>query len=128
MAHILLIEPDRLLAKTYMAALRRAGHTVRACATAQTAIFSADDRRPDVVVMELQLVGHSGIEFLYEFRSYPEWQEVPVIVATEVPAGEFSDSWQLLKGELGVRSYHYKPLLSLQTLVGSVAEAVPGYV
>jgi DNA-binding response OmpR family regulator len=128
MSHILLIEPDRLLAKTYLQALESAGHTVQVCATAQTAVFCADDQQPDAVIMELQLVGHSGIEFLYEFRSYADWQEVPVIIATNVPAGEFSGSWQLLKKELGVGSYFYKPLLSLKTLLAAVDAAAPNYV
>lgn len=128
MSHVLLIEPDRLLAKTYLQALESAGHTVQVCATAQTAVFCADDTKPDAVIMELQLVGHSGIEFLYEFRSYADWQEVPVIVATNVPAGEFSGSWQLLKKELGVGSYFYKPLLSLKTLLAAVETAAPRYV
>ena len=125
MAHILLLEPNRLLAKTYLAALRGAGHTVTVCATAQTAIFCADEQLPDLVVMELQLVGHSGIEFLYEFRSYPDWQEVPVIIASDVPAGEFNNSWRLLRQELGVAAYHYKPLLPLRTLLAAVDAVVP---
>lgn len=127
MSHILLIEPDRLLAKTYLQALASGGHTVQVCATAQTAVFCADDNRPDAVITELQLVGHSGIEFLYEFRSYTDWQEIPVIVATNVPAGEFTGSWQILRQELGVHSYFYKPLLSLKTLLAAVEAAVPQY-
>ena len=123
--HILLIEPNRILAKTYLKALRAAGHTVQVCATAQTAVFCADETKPDVVIMELQLVGHSGIEFLYEFRSYPDWQQVPVVIATNVPAAEFTDSWPLLKGQLSVSAYHYKPLMSLQSLLASVEAVVP---
>jgi DNA-binding response OmpR family regulator len=127
MSHVLLVEPDRLLAKTYLQALESAGHTVQVCATAQTAVFCADDMKPDVVIMELQLVKHSGIEFLYEFRSYTDWQNVPVIIATNVPAGEFTGSWQILKQELSIQSYFYKPLLSLKTLLAAVEAAVPEY-
>jgi DNA-binding response OmpR family regulator len=118
--NILLIEPDKLLASTYRQALESAGHTVCMCASAQSAIFCADEMQPDVVLLELQLVGHSGLEFLYEFRSYPDWQDVPVIVHSHVPAGELSGSWQLLKSQLGVVGYHYKPLTSLHTLLRSV--------
>jgi hypothetical protein len=53
---------------------------------------------------------------LYELRSYPDWQALPVVIVTNVPAGEFQGSWQFLKNELGVLSYHYKPLLSLRAL------------
>lgn len=124
MAHIILIEPDRLLAKMYLQAMTGVGHTVRVCASAQTAVFCADEHRPDIIVTELQLVGHSGIEFLYEFRSYPEWQKIPVVVVSNVPAGEFRGSWRLLREQLGVAAYHYKPLMSLRTLLASINDTL----
>jgi DNA-binding response OmpR family regulator len=124
MSKVLLVEPDRLLADTYRQAFERQGHQVMMCAGAQSAIYGADKRRPDVVVLELQLIGHSGIEFLYEFRSYVDWQTIPVIILTNVPAGEFSGSWEFMREELGVQAYHYKPLTSLQTLISAITEAL----
>lgn len=117
---IVLLEPDKVLASTYRQALMQAGHKVTMCATAQAAIFAADDLQPDLVIMELQLTGHSGIEFLYEFRSYDDWVAVPVLVLTNVPAGEFDGCWDLLKNQLNVQHYHYKPLTSLRALLRSV--------
>jgi CheY-like chemotaxis protein len=121
--NIILLEPDKVLADTYRQALMGQGHKVTMCASAQAAIFAADEHKPDVVIVELQLVGHSGIEFLYEFRSYDDWQKVPALILTNVPAGEFSGSWDLLKNELNVSAYHYKPLTSLQALFRSVESA-----
>ena len=119
--HILLIEPDKILAETYSQALR-ADHTVSVVPTAQTAISAADEQQPDLVVLEIQLVEHSGIEFLYELRSYPEWQNIPVVILSQVAPGEFNDSWQLLKNELGVSTYLYKPHTTLQNLLGTVSD------
>ena len=124
MAQILLIEPDRQLARIYFDALTHAGHKVQICATAQAGIFCADDIQPDIVLLELQLVAHSGIEFLYEFRSYPDWQHVPVVVMTNVPAGEFSGSWKLLRDQLAVSQYLYKPVTSLRHLLRTVNDSV----
>jgi DNA-binding response OmpR family regulator len=122
MAQILLIEPDHLLAETYRQALLVAKHEVIICAGAQSAITAADQTKPDLVILELQLVEHSGIEFLYEFRSYPEWQAIPVLIQTSVPASEFADSWQILEHELGVSTYLYKPRTSLRQLSEAVSE------
>lgn len=122
MAQILLIEPDRMLARTYFDALTHAGHEVQTRATAQAGIHCADNIRPDVVILELQLVAHSGIEFLYEFRSYPDWQAIPVVVITNVPAREFAGSWKLMHDQLTVSQYLYKPLTSLQNLLRTVNE------
>lgn len=87
--------------------------------------MSADEVRPDLVVMELQLVSHSGIEFLYEFRSYADWMNVPLIILTHVPPGEFGGSRDVLMKELNVATYLYKPTTSLQKLVRTVNELVP---
>lgn len=125
MAHILLIEPDRILAETVARTLLAAGHRVTPCASAQSAIMAADRTRPDLVVLELQLIEHSGIEFLYEFRSYLDWQHIPVLVHSGVPLGEFAESRQLMKDELGVRAYLYKPTTSLKHLLRRVNQFAP---
>lgn len=125
MAAILLIEPDRLLAEVYYQALIAAGHNVSVCPNAQAAILAADQITPELVILELQLVEHSGIEFLYEFRSYPEWQAIPVIMHSHVPPVEFRGNSQLLEQELGVKAYLYKPQTSLQQLLRSVGQLLP---
>lgn len=125
MAEILLIEPDRLLAESYVQALMAAGHEVNAASSAQAAILAADAIKPDLVVLELQLVEHSGIEFLYEFRSYPDWQDVPVLLHTVVPPAEFNGSGSLLQSDLGVLEYLYKPQTSLKQLITSIDQHLP---
>ncbi len=120
--HILLIEPDKFLAKTYRAALERAGYKLTVSHDAQGAIHASDRKRPDLVLLELQLPGHNGIEFLYEFRSYAEWQPIPIILHTFVPR-------QHLAAEhferLGIAGYLYKPVTTLQQLKYALAEALP---
>ncbi len=117
MANILLIEPDKVLAEIYAAVLAADKHDVVTKATAQAAITAADHAKPDLVILELQLVEHSGIEFLYEFRSYLEWQAIPVLIHSQVPPGEFANSRQLLERELGVTDYLYKPRTTLDQLL-----------
>src|SRR5690606_21603784 len=85
MSHVLLIEPNTLLADTYTQALTHAGHEVTHVTGAQAGIDAADKRQPDLVIVELQLPRHSGVEFLHEFRSYAEWLNVPVVVNTSLP-------------------------------------------
>lgn len=119
---ILLLEPDHVLGKTYAQALRDSGHDVSVCPSAQTAIFSADDKRPDLVIVELQLVGHSGVEFLYEFRSYEDWRGIPVLVLSSVPPIEFKGAQKILQQELGVQDYLYKPTTSLKGLIKAASK------
>lgn len=119
---ILLIEPNRLLARQYCRYFALKGHTVVWREDAQSGIVAADEMSPDVVVVELLLAGHSGIEFLYEFRSYADWLSVPAIIvsgvaksATGVPDATFK--------ELGVYQYLYKPATSLNKLERTITKA-----
>ena len=123
MCNVLLIEPNRVLARTYYEALQQAGHTVQACGAAQSAIIAADALNPDVVVLELQLVAHSGAEFLYEFRSYPDWQEVPVVVHSQIPPAQFAQNFAATRQQLGIVEYLYKPQTDLRTLQAAVQRA-----
>lgn len=120
MAHILLIEPDRVLAETYTQSLKSAGHSVTPCASAQSAILAADKNRPDLVILEIQLIEHSGIEFLYEFRSYSDWQSIPIIIHSIVPGLEFNNNRKILREQLKVENYLDKQKTSLAELVKRV--------
>jgi len=124
MANILLIEPDRVLARTYGSALERAGHKVQAATTAQSALQLADEVCPEVVLLELQLVAHGGVEFLYEFRSYADWQSIPIAIVSNVPPAEFNQSVGVLRERLGVVAYCYKPQTNLQHLQRAVEDAL----
>jgi DNA-binding response OmpR family regulator len=122
-SRILLIEPDYILGSIYRKAFEDIGHQVILANGAQSGIMAADKAKPDLVILEIQLVEHSGIEFLYEFMSYCEWQDVPVVINTHVPISEFVGSWDILKEVLGIKEYLYKPQTSLTWLLKS-AEAL----
>jgi DNA-binding response OmpR family regulator len=117
MSHVLLIEPNTLLAKTYTQALQHAGHTVDHASGAQAAINAADKHTPDIVIVELQLPQHSGVEFLHEFRSYGEWSHVPVIVITALSPHTLAAAKKPLARDLDVREVLYKPRTTLQDIV-----------
>lgn len=117
MSHILLIEPNTLLAKTYLQALEHAGFSVTHVVGAQTAIDAADEKTPDVVIAELHLPQHSAVEFLHEFRSYEDWISVPVVINTSAPAAQTAQFSEELRRELGVRKILYKPQTSLQDMI-----------
>ena len=121
---VLLVEPDKILGSVYASALRAKGYDVCHVMTAQEAVIAADERCPDIVVCEIQLVRHSGIEFLYEFRSYTDWQTIPVIILSSVPAMEFDSSRNGLQDHLGVHKYLYKPSTSLAQLLRMIEDSL----
>jgi len=116
MSRVLLLEPNKLLLKNIRDFLKIKGFEVSACDNAQAGINAADNKKTDIVVVELLLSGHSGVEFLYEFRSYDEWSNVPAIIFTSLHRGELNLPDERLK-ELGVVMVLDKSKSSLDKLV-----------
>lgn len=123
MAKILLIEPDRILAQNISKFLENQGHKIKWQPTAQAAINSADKSKPEVILLELQLSSNSGLEFLHEFRSYPDWQTVPVIVMGTLHPKDVETSRGLFH-DLGVAAYYHKSSHDLSRLIQLVQQSL----
>lgn len=123
MARLLLIEPDYILARVYGTALTNHGYDVVTVHDAQTAIKSLDVKVCDLIILELQLVEHNGIEFIYELRSYAEWQKIPILIHTMVPP----TSMHLQKtfySEYNIMGYLYKPSTSVRKLTQTIDDII----
>lgn len=115
MNHILILCGDRQLAGRTADYLRLKGYRVTAHTDPQHAITTADNQPPALAVIDLLLAGRSGVEFLYELRSYPEWQDIPVIITGH----QYPDDIRPFKpafDQLNVSSYLPTPLTSLPQL------------
>ncbi len=115
MAQILFIEPDRILGVNAKKIFKHAGHNVDWHVDPQAAMDSADALHPDVIILDLVLAGRSGIEFLYELRSYPDWAKLPVIIYSSVPPEDFNTAG-LGALALDISAYYYKPATSITDL------------
>jgi CheY-like chemotaxis protein len=123
-ANVLLMETDHVLAKNLSKYLRGLGHKVIWCIEPQEAINNADKNCPDVIILDLLLANRrSGIEFLYELRSYPEWQNLPVVIFSHVAAEDLRGCVDSLN-QLNVAAFRYKPTTSLSDLAQSIDQAL----
>ncbi|HZP55756.1 MAG TPA: response regulator [Candidatus Saccharimonadales bacterium] len=122
MANVLLIESDKILAVNASKALKKSGHKVIWQVDPQLALDSADTKLPDVIILDLILANRGGVEFMYEFRSYPDWQAVPIIIFSSLSPEELRG---VLNGfnHLNISAYHYKSSTSLAQLSESVNRA-----
>jgi DNA-binding response OmpR family regulator len=123
MAHILLVESDRILAGILTKSFKGAGHQTSWHVDPQEAVLAADENKPDVVILDLLLAGRSGTEFLYEFRSYTEWQDLPVIIYSNLSQEEVGTGSSGFS-ELKITAFHYKPTTTLVDLSRSVEKAL----
>jgi two-component system, OmpR family, phosphate regulon response regulator PhoB len=120
-ARVLLLISDRQLASTAGRYLAGQGYQTDIHADPQAAVLAADQTPPDIAVTDLTLAGRTGVEFLYELRSYPDWQKMPVIVYGRQRQSEVEDYLPALS-QLGVSRY----LSATSTPLPGLAEAIGG--
>lgn len=115
--NILLVEPNRILAQAYVASLHKNLQKSKVVwsVSADAAVSCLSNNNFDLVVLELHLVGHNGVEFLQELRSYSDWQSIPVILHTNTHPSQLPDP-QSLTDQYGVVALLYKPVTNLKTL------------
>lgn len=121
--NILLIEPDHTLGEVYMRFLIDQNFDVILCNDGQKAIDAIDVKKPDLIILELQLTAHNGYEFLYELRSYNEWFSIPVIINSLIPRSRTKLDGESIKN-LGVIDYLYKPTTSLEKLKNVIENSI----
>ena len=68
--NILIIEPNRILAKNYVTFFKKTFKNVYLACDADQAVAMADKLSIDIVLSEIFYLKHNVLEFLYEFRSY----------------------------------------------------------
>lgn len=115
--HILLLDSHKTTQKTVREIF--ASDQVSVVSKASDALLRANDTTPDVVVMELSLAGHSGFEFLYEFRTYEDWLETPVVIYSTLKLEDSvlnSRAWK----QLNIADYFYKSDTTLAQLKNAI--------
>lgn len=114
MKKILVIDSDKKILDIIRKYIESKELIIFTADSAQQAINTADQQRPDIVILELAIPDQNGIAFLHEFRSYPDWINIPVIIHSSVPKNinASEKTWKVL----GVVDYLYKPTTSLRKL------------
>lgn len=67
-AHILLVDDDRLILATLGKGLRRAGYRVSEANSGEEALQLAEERKPDLALLDMRMPGMSGLEVAERFR------------------------------------------------------------
>jgi DNA-binding response OmpR family regulator len=115
----LIIEPDYLLANIYKTSFEKHNFKVQICYEAQDAIKKIDQKKPDAIIIEMQLAGHSGSEFLHEFRSYEDWQEILLYVYTNIPERVLLKNKKIFFS-LNIKRYFNKSKTPIDKVVESI--------
>ena len=117
-AKVLIIEDDKFLLKLYSEKLRRDGFEVFESLTGEEGLNKVFIEKPDLVILDLLLLGKNGFEVLSEIQLNPKTKKIPIIILTNL--GQEAD---IKKGlELGASAYIVKTEFSINQLPGVVKE------
>lgn len=118
--NILLVEDDRWLGDMYASALDAVGAiTVHRASDAAGALEVLDATDVDLLVLDIFLGEHTGVELLHEMMSYEDCNQIPVVVLSAVHEHNFGMSeerWQ----HYNVVKYLYKPQTTPAKLVATL--------
>jgi two-component system, OmpR family, phosphate regulon response regulator PhoB len=119
---LLLVEDDRALADLLIWHFDREGYDIVRTADGEEALLLAEERTPDLVILDWMIEGVSGIEVCRRLRRRPSTAHVPIIMLTA--RGEESDRIRGL--ETGADDYVTKPFSprELVARVGAVLRRV----
>jgi two-component system, cell cycle response regulator DivK len=82
MSLILIVEDNEKNMKLLRDVLQASGHETLEAGTAELGIELALARKPELVLMDIQLPGMNGIEALGVLRANPATQAIPVVAVT----------------------------------------------
>lgn len=82
MAHILIADDDELIAELASQVLIDAGHACGWVTSGEDAWTLIQRRRPDVLLLDQNMPGISGISLLRKMRQSPQFYDLPVLMFT----------------------------------------------
>ena len=82
MARIIIAEDDEIIGAIARDALIAAGHGAGLVTNGAEALRVIRQRRPDLVVLDCNMPGLSGVLLVQELRKIPEFADLPVLMLT----------------------------------------------
>jgi len=81
---VLLVEDSRFLRMANERALSKAGFQVSTAADGEEALQVANDKLPDIILLDMMLPKISGTEVLRALKANPTTMDIPVVVLTSL--------------------------------------------
>jgi two-component system cell cycle response regulator DivK len=106
MSLILIVEDNPRNMKLVRDVLQVKGHATLEATNAEDGIVLATERKPDLILMDIQLPGMNGIDALRVLRGQPATDSIPVIAVT---ASVMQQDRKLIT-EAGFDAYVGKPI------------------
>lgn len=117
---IMVVEDNDLNRKLFCDVLKAQGFEVEPVADGNTVLAAARDHSPDLIIMDIQLPGVSGVDLIAAAKEDPALKEIPVLAVTAF-AGKGDEEKIRSAGAAG---YLSKPV-SIIPFMNAVKELLP---
>jgi two-component system phosphate regulon response regulator PhoB len=104
-AHILVIENEPAIQELIALNLSMAGHTVSRARDAESALLMLEDGLPDMLLLDWNLRGQSGLSLIRRLRSQARTRDLPIIMVT----ARCGEPDKIMALESGADDYMTKP-------------------
>jgi len=104
--NLLIVDGDARNRRVLEVSLRKAGFSITATASAETALEFLEHAEPDLIISDTRLPGGDGFSFCTAIKRHPRWRSIPFIFLTS----EKSVDEKVRGLELGVEDYLTKPI------------------
>jgi CheY-like chemotaxis protein len=120
MPHILIVEDEVVLSNIMRVRLEDEKYKVTLVENGQDALRVLEKDIPDVILLDLIMPDMDGFEFLKEIKNVPAYQNIPVIVSTNLNQEEDISRVK----SMGVTDYVVKSDVTMTQLADKVTEIV----
>jgi len=120
MTKIAIIEDDPVISQMYRMKFEADGFEVQLADNGKRGVALAEEFKPDIMLLDIQMHGMNGAEALEKIRAADWGKKIPVIVLTNLGEEEAPKSLK----SLGVHSYIVKADLTPRQVVTRVKEAL----
>lgn len=104
MAHILIIEDDKVLNQAYRLILENEGHHIETAFNGVDGLKKAEAKEPDIILLDLLMPNMGGLDFLKSYEPGLKHKHVKVVILSNI-----GDEHEAAKGmQLGAYKYIVK--------------------
>lgn len=112
MAHILVVEDEKVLNDAYQQILKKEGHQVATASNGEEALKETEKQEPDIILLDILMPKMNGIEFLRAYKLKDKHPHTDVVILSNLDMDkEIKEAY-----DLGASRYILKAVTSPQQL------------
>ncbi len=81
---VLVVEDDRFLRELITQKLSREGYEVSEAVDGEDGVKKAEEKKPEIILMDLILPGIDGFEAITKIKANPELEDIPIIILSNL--------------------------------------------